>query len=108
MNPIDSGYITRAEHIEYVKRMEDEHDRINHRLSNLEKIVEQIQQMNTNISELATNMKHILEEQRDQGKRLEKLEDEPKSAWDSIKKGVFGAIGAAIGGAIIAAILFFV
>lgn len=104
---MDSDYITRAEHNEYVKRMEDEHNRMNHRLCNLEKIVEQIQQMNTNIGELATNMKHILEEQRDQGKRLEKLEDEPKSAWNYVKKGLFSAIGAAVGGAIIAAILYF-
>ena len=87
--------------------MEDEHRRMNHRLCDAEKVIDQMQQMNSNISELATNMKHILEEQVKQAKRLDKIEDEPKSAWNSIKKGVFNAIGAAVGGAIIAAILFF-
>ena len=100
-------YITRAEHNEYVKRMEDEHKRINRRLEKCEQISEQMQDMNSNISELATNMKHLLDEQIEQRKRLDKIEDEPKSAWNSIKKGVFNAIGAAVGGAIIAAILFF-
>ena len=80
---------------------------MNHRLCDAEKVIDQMQQMNSNISELATNMKHILEEQVKQAKRLDKIEDEPKSAWNSIKKGVFNAIGAAVGGAIIAAILFF-
>ena len=101
------NYITRAEHDEYVKRMEDEHRRINHRLSKAEEIAEQIQDMNKNIGELALNMKHLLDEQIEQRKRIDKIEDEPKSAWDSIKKGLFNAIGAAIGGAIIAAILYF-
>lgn len=104
---MDNDFISRREHDEYVKRMEDEHKRMNHRLINLEKIVNQIQEMNTNISELATNMKYILEEQREQGKRLDKIEDEPKTALDSVKKGIFSAIGAAIGGGIIAALLYF-
>ena len=104
---MDYDFISRREHDEYVKRMEDEHKRLNHRLVNLEKIVNQIQEMNTNINELATNMKYILEEQREQGKRLDKIENEPKTAWDSVKKGVFTAIGASIGGAVIATLLYF-
>ena len=104
---MDNDFISRREHDEYVKRMEDEHKRMNHRLINLEKIVNQIQEMNTNISELATNMKYILEEQREQGKRLDKIEDEPKSVWSNIRKGLFSAIGAAIGAALVAGFLFF-
>ena len=105
VNKVD--YISRAEHNEYVKRMEDEHKRINKRLEKCEKISDQMQQMNSNISELATNMKHLLDEQIEQRKRLDRIEDEPKNAWASIKKGLFNAIGATIGGALIAAILYF-
>lgn len=104
---MDNDFISRREHDEYVKRMEDEHKRINHRLTKCEQISEQMQTMNANISELATNMKHLLDEQLEQGKRLDKIEDEPKSNWNTIKKGVFNAIGAAIGGGIIAALLYF-
>ena len=104
---MDNNFISRREHDEYVKRMEDEHRRINRRLENCEKITEQMQDMNANISELATNMKHLLDEQREQGKRLDKIEEEPSSNWNTIKKGVFNAIGAAIGGGIIAALLYF-
>ena len=105
---MENNYISRLEYNEYVKRMEDEHRRINHRLEKCEQISEQMQDMNANISELATNMKHLLDEQLEQGKRLDKIEDEPKSMWESVKKGVFGAIGAAVGGAVIAALLHFV
>ena len=100
-------YISREEHNEYVKRMEDEHKRINRRLEKCEQISEQMQDMNSNISELATNMKHLLDEQIEQRKRLDKIEDEPKSVWSNIRKGLFSAIGAAIGAALVAGFLFF-
>lgn len=104
---MENNFISRREHNEYVKRMEDEHRRINHRLTKCEHISEQMQTMNANISELATNMKYLLDEQLEQGKRLDKIEDEPKSNWNTIKKGVYNAIGAAIGGGVIAALLYF-
>ena len=104
---MENNFISRREHDGYVKRMEDEHRRINRRLEKCEQISEQMQDMNSNISELATNMKHLLDEQLAQGKRLDKIEDEPKSMWDSVKKGAFSAIGASIGGAVIAALLYF-
>ena len=100
-------YISRREHDEFVKRMEDEHKRMNYRLNGLEDIAKEIQDMNTNIGKLATNMENLFKVQQDQDKRLDAFEEDKFSNWQSIKKGLFNAIGAAIGGAIIAAILFF-
>ncbi len=105
---MNNDYISRREHEEYVKRMEDEHKRLNKRMEKCEQISEQMQDMNANISELATHMKHLLDEQIEQRKRLDRIEDEPKDAWNSIKKGLFNAIGAALGGALIAAIIYFI
>lgn len=104
---MDNDYITRGEHVEFVKRMEAEHKRLSHRLEKCEELTDQMHAMNKNIGELASNMKHLLDEQIEQRARLDKIEDEPKDAWDSVKKGVFSAIGASIGGAVIAAILYF-
>ena len=100
-------YISRREHDEFVKRMENEHTRMNHRIGELEDIAKEIQDMNTNIGTLANNMKHFLDEQQRQGEKLEALEKDKNSNWESIKRGLFNAIGAAIGGAVIAAIIFF-
>lgn len=94
-------YVTKELHEEYVKRMEDEHKRINVRLEKCEKNNELMQGMNTNISNLAINMKHLLDEQLAQGKRLDKIEDEPQHNVGLFKKGFIGAIGSAVGTAII-------
>lgn len=105
---MSTEYITRGEHEEYVKRMADEHTRINRRLEGFEKQFLQMQEMSTNVGKLAVNMEHMLEEQREQGSRLTRLEEAPNQAWATIKHGLFNAVGAAIGGAIIAAIIFFI
>ena len=41
--------IDRAEHLEFAKRMEDEHKRINHRLTDLEETVRQIGELTTSV-----------------------------------------------------------
>ena len=102
------NYITRAEHKEFVKRMEDEHTRMNKRFAMYEKTTEQMQELITNVGVMATNMKHMIEEQKSQGERLERLEGVPANSWNSIKAGVFASLGTSIGGAIIAALLYFI
>lgn len=44
--------IDRAEHLEFAKRMEDEHKRINHRLTDLEETVRQIGELTTSVHSL--------------------------------------------------------
>ncbi|MBQ7965870.1 MAG: hypothetical protein IJ331_07310 [Ruminococcus sp.] len=104
---MDNNYISRAEHDEYVKRMDDEHRRMNNRIVILEKSGQQMQSLINNVGKMAVNMEHMVEEQRSQSERLERLEKLPLNNWNIVKSGVYNAIGASIGGAIIAAILFF-
>ena len=54
--------LTRAEHNEFVKRMEDEHTRINHRVAELETVVKKINDLTISISEMSTSMKQMIEE----------------------------------------------
>ncbi len=104
---MDNNYISRAEHDEFVKRMDDEHRRMNNRIVILEKSGQQMQSLINNVGKMAVNMEHMVEEQRSQSERLERLEKLPLNNWNIVKSGVYNAIGASIGGAIIAAILFF-
>lgn len=99
--------ITRAEHNEFLRRMEDEHRRINRRIENLEEANIQNQELVANVGKMAANMEHMVEEQQKQGKRLEALEEVPNKSWNTVKNGLLNAIGAAIGGAILAVILYF-
>ncbi len=104
---MDSMYISRAEHEEFVKRMDDEHKRANNRIAILEKSSCEIQALVNNVGKMAVNMEHMVDEQRSQSERLERLEKLPLHNWNIIKNAVYNAIGASIGGAVIAAILYF-
>ena len=63
--------ITRAEHEEFCRRMEDEHHRLNKRMELLENNVKQIGDLNVSVANLASSMNRMLEEQKKQGERLE-------------------------------------
>lgn len=104
---MQAEYIHRAEHEEFVKRMDDEHKRMNNRIVILEKSSQEMQALINNVGKMAVNMEHMVEEQRSQSERLERLEKLPLNNWNIVKNGVYNAIGASIGGAIIAAILYF-
>ncbi|MBR2715998.1 MAG: hypothetical protein IKB73_07335 [Ruminococcus sp.] len=104
---MENAYISRREHDEYVKRMEDEHKRLNNRLVVVEKASKDMQELIANVGKMAVNMEHMIDEQRSQSERLESLEKLPYQNWNIIKNGVYNAIGASIGGAIIAVLLYF-
>ena len=57
--------ISRAEYEEHNKRMEDEHHRINRRISLLEEQTKQIGQIAVSTEKMAINMENMLEEQRE-------------------------------------------
>ena len=76
--------IMRAEHEEFVRRMEEEHKRQNKRLDLLEKQTEQITNIAMSTKELAISVKQMAEEQREQGSRLEKLEGRDGEMWRKV------------------------
>lgn len=90
-----SEYIDRHEHEEFCKRMEEEHERQNTRLSNLEETVRQIGSLATSVEKLACNMEYMLTEQKRQGVRLETLEGKDGEMW---RKLVGYALSAIVGG----------
>ena len=86
--------IARAEHIEFVKRMDEEPNRIHHRLNDLEKGLEQNNKLLVSVEKLATNMENMQREQQEQGKRLEELEGRDGAMW---RKVVGYAVTAVVG-----------
>lgn len=93
-------YITRHEHDEFVKRMEESDKRQNHRLEVLEESVKDIGRLATSIEKIAINQEHMLKEQTRQGELLDKaqnkidvmektpLEETQKAVNDAKKKVV--------------------
>lgn len=99
------NYITRPEHDEFVKRMEEEHRRQNKRLGELEDTVRQIGQLTVSVEKMAMSMEQMLKEQKEQGERLGKLEDVPVKNWNTVKVAILTAIGTAVGTGIVAAVI---
>lgn len=90
--------VTRAEYKEFVKRMEDEHERQNARLRLLEEQTKQFTDIALSVRELAISIKQMAETQKEQGERLEKLEGQDGEMWRKVVGYVITAIvGAAVG-----------
>ena len=100
-----SEYIGRAEHGEFVKRMEDEHNRMNKRLMKVEDEVGQITKLTLSVEKLAIGVGNMVEEQKKQGERLEKLEDVPADNWRTLKVGFLSALAGALGTGLISLLI---
>ena len=86
--------ITRAEHEEFRRRLEEENKRQDRRLELLEHTVQQISDLTTSVEKLAVSMEGMLREQEKQGTRLETLEDRDGAMW---RKVVGYAVTAVVG-----------
>lgn len=71
-----------------------------HRMEDIEEQQKQIQELTVSVKELAISVKNMVEEQKAQSDRIEKLESEPGQNWESIKKTVLTTITSTIAGAL--------
>lgn len=89
--------ITRAEHEEFRRRLEEENKRQDTRIGILEDSVRQIGALATSVEKLAVSMQSMLKEQEKQGKRLEALEGRDGEEW----RKVTGYIATAVVGIVL-------
>lgn len=73
--------ISRAEHEEFCRRMEDEHHRISKRLDILEATISEIGKLTSSVEKLALNMESMTKSQAKQELRLEELEGRDGEMW---------------------------
>ena len=97
-NMADDEYLRRHEHEEFARRVDQENKRQNRRLDIVESTLSQLNELTISVQNLATNMKHMLDIQTEQNKRLEELENRDGEKWRSISKYVLTAlIGVVLG-----------
>ena len=84
--------ITRAEHEEFKKRLDEENKRQDKRISELEDSVKEMTALTTSIERLAVNMESMVKEQEKQGKRLEALESRDGEMWRKVVGYVITAV----------------
>lgn len=73
--------LTRAEHVEFARRMEDEHARQNKRISELETKAEENNKLLASIEKIAINVENIQKQLSVQGGKIEKLESRDGENW---------------------------
>jgi hypothetical protein len=86
--------ITRAEHEEFSRRIEDWERRQDKRLELLEENVREIGALTTSVEKLAQSVESMVKEQEKQGRRLDELEGRDGEMW---RKVVGYIITAAVG-----------
>jgi len=91
-------YISRGEYNAEIKRIDDENNRQNHRLDNIEKIVDKINDLAASIREMTASLTAVQKEMEKQGQRLEAIESEPRENWKTLMRTAITVIVSAIVG----------
>ncbi len=78
------NWISRNEHEEFCRRIDEENKRQNRRIELLEENEQRISSIATSVERLATSMESMLKEQERQGKRLETLESRDGEMWRKV------------------------
>lgn len=84
--------ISRAEHEEFKRRMEEENRRQDKRIELLEETTAEIHDLATSVAKMAVSMENMLTEQKQQGARLETLEARDGEMWRKVTGYVLTAI----------------
>lgn len=96
-NEESTRYVTWDVHNEFSKRIEDENDRQNHRISNLEDTVKQIQDLTIAVKSMSGSIDRMVKQLEKQGERLDAIEKEPAQKWkNAVWIVIAGLIGAAL------------
>lgn len=76
--------INRAEHEEFMRRMEDEHKRIHHRITEVETTVKGIHDLAASVERLATSVEQIAQVQHDHTEQIDRLESRDGEMWRKV------------------------
>lgn len=89
---MDNAFISRQEHEEFAKRMEEEHRRQNHRIGELEESTKRNNKLLISVEKLALNMENMQKEQQAQREEIEDLKSQPGKRWQEVTKYVVTAV----------------
>lgn len=67
--------------------------------------VKQNRELTIAVKEIATETKHLREDQQDMNKRLKAIEDKPSQKWDKVTMTIIGTTVGAIAGAMIGLVI---
>ena len=81
-------FLLRREHIEFAKRMEEEHTRMGHRLEMLEENYKQLNELTTSVKLQTMTLDNISKKVDKQGEQIDKIVNAPAEKWNTASKTV--------------------
>ena len=76
-----------------------------HRIDDLEKRADTLQELTTSVKLLASNMERMASEQVRQGERLTALEKQPAERWNSMTRTIFTTVVSTLVGGLVGALV---
>lgn len=95
------NYVLLEVHNEFAKRMEEEDERQNHRISDLEEHFKIVTNLVVSTEKLALSMESMAKELARQGAKLNDLEMKPAKRWDLIVSTIITGIAGAVVGIVV-------
>ncbi len=92
----EQQFVTRKEHEEFVRRMDEANHRQSKRLDLVESDVRQIGTLTTAVEKLAMSMENMAKEQLKQGQKLDELESRDGKMWRKVTSYIITAIVGAV------------
>ena len=91
-----------------LERIRDEDDRQNKRIALIEEDTKAINRLTTSIEKLVIQMQDMLAEQKEQSKRIQRLEEEPGDAWRELKKKALDTVAGIVVGALATGLIYMI
>lgn len=94
-----------TEIIEKLAHLEERAKSNTKRIDEVEQEVKENRELTVAVKEIATEMKHLREEQSSMNERLKIIEEKPTKNWDKVVTTIIGTVVGALAGGIIGLIL---
>lgn len=97
-------FVPRSEYMERIGRSDDRMREFDRRLSKVEEFGEKLQSMAISLQGMVMTLQSMQAEQKEQGERLRKIEEEPADNWKKFTWTVFACVVTGIIGFVLAKI----
>ena len=85
---MDEQFVPRSEYMERIGRSDDRMRDFDRRLSKVEEFGDKLQSMAISLQGMVVTLQSMQAEQKEQGERLKKIEEEPVNNWNTLVKTI--------------------
>ena len=94
-------FVPRHEYMERIGRSDDRMRDFDRRLSKVEEFGDKLQSMAISLQGMVVTLQSMQTEQKEQGERLKKIEEEPADAWKNFKWTIIACLASGIVGLVL-------